>query len=299
MCGPGAQCALDPQRFAEPGFSAHCRGRRWLKRMTSSPGQAASVLRAANGSSPSSPRRSPPPSAPAAASRDRACSEVGKPLDLRPRPGRQRAGEPSAHRPLASGDDQDPRRPSYGAISAALGPPRLSPARGRHPGRGEGEAVRTGDGGCRSQGLRRAVLRMIATISASSSRPRTPPEMSDLKGYARELVGQMEKDLGTKLDWVAVDHWNTQHPARPHHRARRRRRRPGPRHLARLHQGGHARPRPGSGHAGAGAAHRSRHPPRARAPGRCRALDPARPAARPRRRSARRHRPRAGRGTPA
>jgi type IV secretory pathway VirD2 relaxase len=28
----------------------------------------------------------------------------------------------------------------------------------------------------------------------------------------RELVGQMEKDLGTKLDWVAVDHWNTQHP---------------------------------------------------------------------------------------
>ena len=36
--------------------------------------------------------------------------------------------------------------------------------------------------------------------------------MADLKGFARELVGQMEKDLGTKLDWVAVDHWNTQHP---------------------------------------------------------------------------------------
>jgi type IV secretory pathway VirD2 relaxase len=37
-------------------------------------------------------------------------------------------------------------------------------------------------------------------------------ELSDLKGYARELVGQMETDLGTKLDWVGVDHWNTQHP---------------------------------------------------------------------------------------
>jgi type IV secretory pathway VirD2 relaxase len=36
--------------------------------------------------------------------------------------------------------------------------------------------------------------------------------MSDLKGFTRELVGQMEKDLGTKLDWVAVDHWNTEHP---------------------------------------------------------------------------------------
>ncbi len=37
-------------------------------------------------------------------------------------------------------------------------------------------------------------------------------EMSDLKGFTRELVGQMEKDLATRLDWVAVDHWNTEHP---------------------------------------------------------------------------------------
>ena len=37
-------------------------------------------------------------------------------------------------------------------------------------------------------------------------------EMSDLKTFARDLVGQMEKDLGTKLDWVGVDHWNTEHP---------------------------------------------------------------------------------------
>ncbi|HLH89322.1 MAG TPA: DUF3363 domain-containing protein [Xanthobacteraceae bacterium] len=37
-------------------------------------------------------------------------------------------------------------------------------------------------------------------------------EMADLKRFTRDLVGQMEKDLGTSLDWVAVDHWNTEHP---------------------------------------------------------------------------------------
>jgi type IV secretory pathway VirD2 relaxase len=36
--------------------------------------------------------------------------------------------------------------------------------------------------------------------------------MADLKTFTRDLVGQMEKDLGTKLDWVAVDHWNTDNP---------------------------------------------------------------------------------------
>ncbi len=34
----------------------------------------------------------------------------------------------------------------------------------------------------------------------------------DLKPFARRLMGQMEEDLGTKLDWVAVDHFNTGHP---------------------------------------------------------------------------------------
>jgi type IV secretory pathway VirD2 relaxase len=37
-------------------------------------------------------------------------------------------------------------------------------------------------------------------------------EMADLKSFTRDLVRQMEKDLGTRLDWVAVDHWNTEHP---------------------------------------------------------------------------------------
>jgi type IV secretory pathway VirD2 relaxase len=42
--------------------------------------------------------------------------------------------------------------------------------------------------------------------------PEDAVEMSDLKVFARDLMGQMEKDLGTKLDWVGVDHWNTEHP---------------------------------------------------------------------------------------
>lgn len=34
----------------------------------------------------------------------------------------------------------------------------------------------------------------------------------DLKPFVRRLMYQVEQDLGTKLDWVAVDHFNTGHP---------------------------------------------------------------------------------------
>ena len=37
-------------------------------------------------------------------------------------------------------------------------------------------------------------------------------DMADLRSFTSDLAGQMEKDLGTQLDWVAVDHWNTEHP---------------------------------------------------------------------------------------
>jgi type IV secretory pathway VirD2 relaxase len=43
--------------------------------------------------------------------------------------------------------------------------------------------------------------------------PEDASEMSDLKGFARDLMSQVEKDLDTtKLDWVGVDHWNTDNP---------------------------------------------------------------------------------------
>ncbi|MER8499431.1 DUF3363 domain-containing protein [Mesorhizobium sp. M1142] len=37
-------------------------------------------------------------------------------------------------------------------------------------------------------------------------------ELGDLKSFARNLMVDMERDLGTKLDWIGVDHWNTEHP---------------------------------------------------------------------------------------
>jgi len=37
-------------------------------------------------------------------------------------------------------------------------------------------------------------------------------EYEDLKPLTRRLMERVEEDLGTKLDWVAVDHFNTGHP---------------------------------------------------------------------------------------
>lgn len=37
-------------------------------------------------------------------------------------------------------------------------------------------------------------------------------EYGDLKTFTRNLMSRMEKDLGTHLDWVAADHYNTGHP---------------------------------------------------------------------------------------
>ncbi|WP_244443452.1 hypothetical protein [Bradyrhizobium sp. Ai1a-2] len=42
--------------------------------------------------------------------------------------------------------------------------------------------------------------------------PEDSAELSDLKPFIRDLMHQMESDLGTKLDWVAADHFNTGHP---------------------------------------------------------------------------------------
>jgi type IV secretory pathway VirD2 relaxase len=42
--------------------------------------------------------------------------------------------------------------------------------------------------------------------------PEDGPEMVDLKPFVRDLVGQMEEDLGTRLDWVAAVHDDTAHP---------------------------------------------------------------------------------------
>ena len=42
--------------------------------------------------------------------------------------------------------------------------------------------------------------------------PEDAAEMADLRAFTRELMADAERDLGTNLDWVAVDHWNTDNP---------------------------------------------------------------------------------------
>ncbi|MFG1342900.1 relaxase/mobilization nuclease domain-containing protein [Xanthobacter autotrophicus] len=42
--------------------------------------------------------------------------------------------------------------------------------------------------------------------------PEDAADLTDIKAFTRDLVHQMEADLGTRLDWVAVDHWNTDNP---------------------------------------------------------------------------------------
>lgn len=42
--------------------------------------------------------------------------------------------------------------------------------------------------------------------------PEDANEIEDLKGFTRDLMRRMEADLGTRLDWVAVDHWDTDNP---------------------------------------------------------------------------------------
>ena len=37
-------------------------------------------------------------------------------------------------------------------------------------------------------------------------------ELHDLRGFTRHLMQRMERDLGTRLEWIAVDHWDTDNP---------------------------------------------------------------------------------------
>jgi hypothetical protein len=42
--------------------------------------------------------------------------------------------------------------------------------------------------------------------------PEDAAELGDLRTFTRELMVDVARDLGTKLDWIAVDHWNTDNP---------------------------------------------------------------------------------------
>ena len=42
--------------------------------------------------------------------------------------------------------------------------------------------------------------------------PEDAEQLDDLRRYTRHLMSRMEADLGTNLEWVAVNHWNTDNP---------------------------------------------------------------------------------------
>jgi len=42
--------------------------------------------------------------------------------------------------------------------------------------------------------------------------PEDAAELGDLRTFTRELMTDVARDLGTNLDWVAVDHWSTDNP---------------------------------------------------------------------------------------
>ena len=42
--------------------------------------------------------------------------------------------------------------------------------------------------------------------------PEDAADLGDLRAFTRELMSDVARDLGTKLDWIAVDHWNTDNP---------------------------------------------------------------------------------------
>ena len=42
--------------------------------------------------------------------------------------------------------------------------------------------------------------------------PEDAAELENVRTFTRELMADAERDLGTKLDWVGVDHWNTDNP---------------------------------------------------------------------------------------
>ncbi len=90
-------------------------------------------------------------------------------------------------------------------------PSRLSQARGRHPRRREGPHVR-----CPSDAADDAAFAARCRDDRHHFRfivsPEDAAEMTDLRAFTRDLAVQMERDLGTRLDWIAVDHWNTDNP---------------------------------------------------------------------------------------
>jgi type IV secretory pathway VirD2 relaxase len=49
-------------------------------------------------------------------------------------------------------------------------------------------------------------------LSGSSCPPQDAEQLSGLRAFTRDQMAQAERDLDTRLDWVGIDHWNTDNP---------------------------------------------------------------------------------------
>ena len=86
----------------------------------------------------------------------------------------------------------------------------------------------------------------------------------DLKDHIRDLVEAMESDLGTGLEWVAIDHHNTENPHAHLLRARRRSERQSTADRSGLCEERHPRAQPGDREPRARTASRTGNAPRSR-----------------------------------
>lgn len=93
------------------------------------------------------------------------------------------------------------------------------PNRGRAGANRQSDEVKRGAPGFGSGGDAMPIAATLASWQASGDERMfkliISPEFGDrmnLKKHVSDLVAQMEKDLGTKLQWVAVEHHNTDHP---------------------------------------------------------------------------------------
>ena len=66
------------------------------------------------------------------------------------------------------------------------------------------DAAKVGDFGARCADDRHHFRLIVA--------PEDAAELEDLRTFTRQFMRQMEADLQTPLDWVAVDHWDTDNP---------------------------------------------------------------------------------------
>ena len=90
--------------------------------------------------------------------------------------------------------------------------PPLHPPRGRRACRGTGPSLQRRFGCEICQGVRAARPWRSAPIPLHRFAPKTLTSSRTSGTFTRELMGRMERDLETRLDWVGVDHWDTDNP---------------------------------------------------------------------------------------